>query len=74
MDKIGKVGRGLFGVAVLSALGLGATQAFAGSPAPAERAFTCDDRECYRQCIANGIRSGYCSDGECVCGFPWENP
>lgn len=72
MSRFAGVGRGLFGLAVLSVLGAGATQAFARSPAPAERAFTCDATECYRQCIANGIRSGYCSDGECVCGFPWE--
>lgn len=72
MSGFAKISRGLFGIAVLGALGAGATQALARSPAPAERAFTCDERECYRQCIANGIRSGYCSDGECVCGFRWE--
>ena len=72
MNRIGKIGRGLFGAAVLSALAVGATQAFAGSPAPTERALACDARECYRQCIANGIRSGYCSGGECVCGLRGE--
>jgi hypothetical protein len=68
MTRSTKIGRGLFAAAVVSVLGLGAAQAFAGTPAPTGPAFACDAVLCYRQCIANGIRSGRCIGGNCVCG------
>lgn len=70
MRKIWKIGKGLFCVAVLSALSMGATQALSGTPVASAPALTCDATQCYRQCIQNGIRSGYCRDGKCVCGLP----
>ena len=66
MRKIGKIGRGLFGVAVLSALGVGVTQAFA-EPAPAPGMRACNRVLCMADCAGKGATRGECLGGECVC-------
>lgn len=66
MNRIGKIGRGLFGVAMLSALGVGVTQAFA-EPASAARR-ECRLVRCHWLCTQNGPGwYGECVDGACQC-------
>ncbi|HEX7243393.1 MAG TPA: hypothetical protein VF263_24125 [Longimicrobiaceae bacterium] len=66
MRKIGRIGRGLFGIAVLSALGVGVTQAFAEPPAAARR--ECRPIRCTWECSGKGSDvHGECIDGTCVC-------
>jgi hypothetical protein len=68
MGKIGKIGRGLFGVAVLSALSVGATQAFA-EPASAARR-ECRIIRCHWECTQAGSGwYGDCVDGACQCFY-----
>jgi hypothetical protein len=74
--------RGLLGVAVAGSLGFGATQAFAGPSAQAQRLPWCDpsdtsgyyDGVCTRACQRHGYAYGYCQqegpspdNGICAC-------
>jgi hypothetical protein len=63
---IERLRQGVCGLAVAGALGLGATQAFAG-PASAQAAPSCDTA-CSRVCQAAGFVGGFCPDGGgCSC-------
>lgn len=68
MSRIGKIGRRLFGAAVLCALGVGAGAAL---PVPAEARwpYACDSQECHDGCVGNGAQYGYCNyyDDSCEC-------
>ncbi len=66
MRKIWKIGRGLFGVAILSALGVGVTQVFA-APAPTRTEAACNRFLCMSDCYGKGATHGECIGGECVC-------
>lgn len=66
MRKIRKIGRGLFGVAVLSALGVGVTEAFA-TPALPDAESSCRPLLCRSDCYGKGANDGQCIGGECVC-------
>jgi hypothetical protein len=68
MHRIGKISRGVFGAAVLSALCLGASGAFA-TPVEASRRICTQQNlpQCKADCIAAGAWSGICSGGECEC-------
>ena len=68
MRRIGNVGRGVFGTAVLIALGFGVFGAVA-TPAAASTAFCTVQTlpQCKADCIAAGARTGTCSAGECEC-------
>lgn len=66
MNRIGRIGRGLFGAAVFCALGAGATQAFAVPPTePAAR--SCYPMQCRQGCSEVGYRTGQCINGYCEC-------
>ncbi len=72
MSKIGKIGRGLFGVAVLSALGLGATQALAMPRMEMSAKRACVFSECQDFCVGLGYDAGRCmnrtsTDSWCEC-------
>jgi len=70
MSRIRKIGRGLFAVAVLGALSLGATQAFATPRTePAARGLFCLPGPCNRNCVNQGYAAGGCVDGVCECVF-----
>jgi hypothetical protein len=60
MSKIGKIGRGLFGVAVLGALTLGATQALATPRPDAAVRNTCSFWDCYQSCLELWYDRGRC--------------
>ncbi|HEU4883898.1 MAG TPA: hypothetical protein VFT45_16685 [Longimicrobium sp.] len=62
--------RGVFGAAVVMALGFGGSQALA-SPAPrVDAAPKCDPRLCDRICRAIGAFSGTCTEGGgCACAL-----
>lgn len=67
MSKLTKVGRGLFAVAVLSALGAGTTQAFAEPRLDPDASRTCYPMQCRQGCSEVGYRTGQCIDGLCEC-------
>ena len=66
MNRFRKIGRGLFGAAVLSALGVGATALL---PSPAQARGSCVLQECHEGCLGNGAQYGYCNyyDDSCEC-------
>lgn len=69
MSRIGKIGRGLFGIAVLGALAFGATAAL---PAPAEavsRTHWCT--ECRDNCLASGASGWSCNAMDVSCDCVW---
>jgi hypothetical protein len=61
------VGRGLFGLAVLGALGFGASQAAAAPRSSTGKEAYCSYLSCRNMCIAAGRPSGYCESGICLC-------
>lgn len=69
MTRIRKIGRGLFGVAVLAAMGLGVTQAFAepASAAQVSAVRACSRFLCHADCKGKGASSGECIGGMCEC-------
>ena len=70
MRMIGKIGRGLFGAALVGALGLGATQAVARPPAAAAAA-VCSGSRCTWDCLEQGFERGRCTSfDECECYNP----
>lgn len=68
MVKLGKIGRRLFGAAVLGALGFGAGSLFADD-AQANWPYSCNAQECNDGCVGNGAQYGYCNyhDDSCEC-------
>lgn len=68
-SSIAKVRAALFGLAMASTLGFGATQAFATpQTAPSETARLCDDYRCNLGCKSKGYDWGYCSTSStCTC-------
>lgn len=69
MSVIAKMGRGLFGAAVLCALGLGANQALAAAPAPEAR-LSCSAFQCHSKCVLAGYHWGECNQyGQCECWY-----
>ncbi|HEX2092101.1 MAG TPA: hypothetical protein VHG28_06845 [Longimicrobiaceae bacterium] len=62
-----QIGRVLFGAAVLGALGLGASQAFASTEPRDATARACNDSTCFNNCVARGYDSGECIRGFCRC-------
>lgn len=70
MSRLGTIGRGMFGVGVLCALGAGASQALAG-PARAASPPVCNEVECNAGCQAQGYMGGHCELGRyCMCTVP----
>ena len=66
MHTIGRLGRGLRGLALLAVLGTAAAQPLPPAPAPAAR-LTCSPRECDFDCVLAGHRGGTCVGGACEC-------
>ncbi|HEX7243394.1 MAG TPA: hypothetical protein VF263_24130 [Longimicrobiaceae bacterium] len=70
MTRTLDLARVAFGLAVVGALGLGATQALAEAR-PADARAVCYNSRCIMNCLAAGYEGGYCLDGECGCyGYP----
>jgi hypothetical protein len=60
----------LCSLALVSALGFGASQALA-SPQPAKTgAAACSPSYCNSYCLRNGYAEGYCAGGQCYC-YEW---
>lgn len=59
--------RALLGTSCAIVFGLGGAELLAAPAAPVPAA-ACDATQCYHQCISNGIRTGRCISGRCVCG------
>jgi len=69
MRDIGKIRRGVFGAAVLSALGFGVSGVLA-TPAEASGPY-CVPRECRENCIADGAPGGSCNTMDDSCNCYW---
>lgn len=69
MHRTLTIGRRMLWVAVLCALGAGASQALAGPSRAAPP--VCVEEECNAYCQANGYMGGYCEMGRyCMCSVP----
>ncbi len=60
------VTRGVFGAALLGALGFGVAQAVAAPAAGAQGAARCIQETCDRKCAQEGL-IGFCDGRGCVC-------
>ena len=69
MKTSGKMVPGLFAAAVLCALGFGATQTLAETPASGTTARTCEAFQCHKGCVLDGYDWGECVDGVCECWY-----
>lgn len=56
-----RLGRRLFGLTFVLALGFGATQAIAAPAAAGKVAKACDFLTCDEQCISQGYQAGMCT-------------
>ena len=71
MSRFAGVGRGLFGLAVLCALGAGSTQAVASSPGATAATRSCNTGQCSLDCEAQGYYLGGCINFyRCECYNP----
>ena len=69
MRRIGKISRGLFGAAVLGALGLGAASVLAEPSQAASRGHWCTD--CRNNCLASGAAGYSCNAMDVSCDCIW---